>query len=194
LTKVKICGIHSLTTVPILNELQPDLVGFVFAKSKRQVQLQEALTIKQELSPTIKTVGVFVNPTFDQIVPLIEQQVIELVQLHGRQDQDLVEQIQKMGVQVTQVIHVTDHLTTTPDFVMYDGQQPGSGQKIDWDLIQTNRQPFFLAGGLTPDNVQQAIQTVQPDYVDVSSGVETDGQKDPEKIRQFIRRARNARS
>lgn len=194
MTKVKICGIHNLETIQTLNEAKPDLVGFVFAPSKRQVNLAEALQMRAMLDPQIETVGVFVNPTLAEVEPIVAAHAISVVQIHGTQDAQLVNAIRNLGVKVTQVLHVGDELAVTPDYIMYDGTQPGSGQTIDWQAVKTSQFPTFLAGGLDAANVETAITTADPDFVDVSSGVESDGQKDNTKIREFIRRARHARN
>ncbi|WP_137596869.1 phosphoribosylanthranilate isomerase [Paucilactobacillus kaifaensis] len=194
MTKVKICGLKTLADVAAVNDAQPELAGFVFAPSQRQISTKQAQLLRQNLSAAIQAVGVFVNPTLAQIKPLIEKGIIQLVQLHGVQDQKLITQLQQLGVKVIQAVQLETELVTNPDYVMFDGRQPGSGTVIDWHKITKPEQPLFLAGGLTPTNVIDGIETVIPAFVDVSSGVETNGKKDATKIMQFTRRAHYARN
>jgi len=194
LTKVKICGLRTNADVVAVNEAKPELAGFVFAPSKRQITAKQALFLRQNMNEDIQTVGVFVNPTLEQVLPLLKSDIIQLVQLHGQQNQMLITKLQQAGVKVIQAIQTDAKLITKPDYVMYDGRKPGSGNVIDWQKINQSEQPLFLAGGLTPANVVQAIAVVKPDFVDVSSGVETDGHKDTTKIIQFTRRAHYARN
>jgi len=191
-TKVKICGLSTVEAVQTVNQIQADLAGFVFAPSKRQVNFDQAQQLRQVLEPSIAAVGVFVTPDLALISRLAQTATIQIVQLHGPQDQAVTDRIHQLGLRVTQVLHPGDTLTTTPDYVMFDGVHPGSGQRIAWQDITQMHQPTFLAGGLTPANVETAIERVHPDFVDVSSGVETNGIKDPTKIIEFTRRAHHA--
>lgn len=192
MTKVKICGLKTLADAAAVNAAQPELAGFVFAPSRRQIDITQAQTLRQSIDANIQTVGVFVEPTLAQIKPLILEDIIQLVQLHGNQNQELVARLQQLGVKVIQAIQLGTELVTKPDYVMIDGRHPGSGKTIAWDQIIKPQLPLFLAGGLTPANVVTAIETVAPDFVDVSSGVETKGHKDATKIMQFTRRAHYA--
>lgn len=194
LTKVKICGLKTIADVQAVNDAQPELAGFVFAQSKRQVTATQAANLRAQLDSNIDAVGVFVNPTLAEIKPLLSSHTIQLVQIHGQQNQQLVAQLRQLGTKVIQAIQPGEQLKVTADYVMYDGRKPGSGTTIDWQTIDEEQRPFFLAGGLTPDNIETAITTVLPDFVDVSSGVETDGHKDAMKIMKFTWRAHNARN
>lgn len=194
MTKVKICGLHTIAAVETANQIHADLAGFVFAKSRRQVDFELAKQLRAALAPQIEAVGVFIEPDLPLITKLAQSNVVQIIQIHGAQDQATIDQIHQLGLRVTQVIHPGTPLITKPDYVMFDGVNPGSGQAIDWAGVQQVDQPVFLAGGLTPDNVVTAIERVHPEYVDVSSGVETNGQKDPNKIIEFTRRAHHARN
>lgn len=193
MTKVKICGLTTQEAITAVNEIHADLAGFVFAASKRQVSLTKAKQLRQLLAQEIDAVGVFVEPDLDLITQLADQAIIQIVQIHGPQNDNVIKKIQQMGLRVTQVLNPGDQLVTTPDYVMFDGRHPGSGHQISWSDIPTVTQPFFLAGGLNPINVADAINQVHPDFVDVSSGVETNGKKDPTKIIEFTRRAHYAK-
>lgn len=183
-----------MDAVQAVNQIHADLAGFVFAKSRRQVSIDQARQLRESLDHQIPTVGVFIEPDLELIQQLADQHIINIIQIHGEQNQSTINSIHEMHLKVTQVLHPGQTLLTEPDYVMYDGINPGSGHQIDWDNIAQVRQPFFLAGGLDPANVETAINQVHPDFVDVSSGVETDGHKDPAKIIEFTRRAHYARN
>lgn len=186
MTLVKICGIHDLTTIPVLNALHPDLVGFVFAPSKRQVSRRQAQQLRQALDLSILTVGVFVNESINDMLQILHDSSISYIQLHCQEDAHKIQTLRKAGAKVIQVRHqLTDQQPTAADILLYDNSA-GRGQQLAWQPLPNHQQPQFLAGGLTPDNVQSALQITHADGVDVSSGVETDGSKDPTKIEQFI--------
>lgn len=191
MAKAKICGLMRLEDIEAVNNAHPEMAGFVFADSLRQISVPTAQNFRTHLDNDIKTVGVFVEPDMKKIEQLAKDKTVSVIQIHGKQNQETVTKIQALGLQVTQVIHPGEELITKPDYVMYDGQNPGSGQLINWTQIKKPDQPVFLAGGLTPENVAKAIQAIQPDFVDVSSGVETDQQKDSAKISKFTQEAHN---
>ena len=193
MVKIKICGLTTSQDVVAVNQLQPELVGFVFADSFRQVTVEQARKLRLQLDQRILSVGVYVQPDLSQIKILAAEKIISMVQIHGPQRQNEVALIQSLGLQVIQVIQPGMRLETKPDFVMFDSLTPGSGHTVGWTAVPQPPQPFFLAGGLTADNVSQAIATVQPDFVDVSSGVETNRRKDYDKIKQFIVEVRNGK-
>lgn len=186
MTLIKICGIQDPATVTVLNQFQPDFVGFVFAPSRRRVSFEQALELRQLLDPAIQTVGVFVNADFDAMLELVQAGIISHVQLHGDEDEGLVKRLQAAGAKVIQVRHqITESHPTTADLIMYDGGA-GTATRLDWQPFEKAQQPQILAGGLTPENVGRALQATRADGVDVSSGVETAGEKDPQKIAEFI--------
>lgn len=190
MTLIKICGIHDRSTIPMLNQQHPDFVGFVFAPSKRQVTIEQAQQLRQSLDSHIKTVGVFVDASLDQMLTPYRKGIISYIQLHGHEDPEATKQLQNAGAKVIQVRHSMSEQQPTPaDVIMYDGGA-GTGTKLKWQFMANKQQPQFLAGGLDPNNVQKALKITNADGVDVSSGVETNGQKDPAKIKQFIRNVR----
>ncbi len=199
MTRIKICGLRTAEDIDAANQYCPDYVGFVFAPSKRQITPKIACMLKQQLNTSIQTVGVFVNEDILSIARLVSDGMIDLVQLHGDEDDKYRQRLkQHITCPVIQAVSVgkslPDPLPRFSDFLLFDtassNQRGGSGTVFDWSLIKGVDQPFFLSGGLKADNVTQAIASLSPYCVDTSSGMETDGKKDPEKIRLFIELAR----
>lgn len=201
--KVKICGLRRVEDIKIVNELLPDYIGFVFAPSSRQVTVQEAKALKNLLRPEIKAVGVFVNASVEEIVSLVNDEVIDLVQLHGDEDtfycQALREKIKGPIIKVIplkneQALENLDAYAC--DYFLFDtyvaGKYGGSGQLGKLSLLQGRKfsKPYFLAGGLTSQNVSEALAQVEAFAVDVSGGVEVDGYKDRDKIADFLQAVR----
>lgn len=199
MTKIKICGIVCHRGIEAVNLFLPDYIGFVFAKeSRRMVTLETAKTLKGRLDGRIKAVGVFVDEEIGSIVEAANQDIIDLIQLHGRETEDYIKKLKKKtkvplikAVQASSPEEVTRALSTSADMLLFDSQRPGSGKTFDHSLIpQGIRKPFFMAGGLNTDNVETVMGICRPFGLDVSSGVETSGQKDEEKIREFIETVR----
>lgn len=194
MTKIKICGLSRMEDIEAVNAAQPDYIGFVFAASKRQVDMATARTLKQALDPGIETVGVFVNHPVAEIIALAEQNIIDIIQLHGDEDEATVRLLQtQTGLPVIRAFRVkdqTDIRATAADYQLFDTYDPsqygGSGAAFNWDLLVGVTGDFFLAGGLNSSNIAAAIQQVRPYCVDLSSGVETDGVKDPDKIINIV--------
>ena len=192
MTKVKICGLSTVEAVETAVLAGADYIGFVFAESKRQVSLEQAQELAKRVTGKTKIVGVFVSPSLENLEQAIAQVPLDMVQIHGNFDEAL---IPKISVPVIRAIQLRDgeaQVSIQADYLLFDAPVAGSGQTFDWDLLkdQKIRQDFFIAGGLTVDNVCQARETFQPYALDVSSGVETDGRKDIEKIKAFIEGAK----
>lgn len=192
MTKVKICGLSTVEAVETAVLAGADYIGFVFAKSKRQVSLEQAHELARLVTGKTKIVGVFVSPSLEDLEQAIAQVPLDIVQIHGTFDEAL---IQKISVPVIRAIHLSDgeaQVSSQADYLLFDAPVAGSGQTFDWNLLKDQKiqQDFFIAGGLTVDNVRQARETFQPYALDVSSGVETDGRKDIEKIKAFIEGAK----
>ena len=230
MSKIKICGLIRPEDVDAVNEVLPDYVGFVFAKSRRQVSAETAALLKRRLHPEIKAVGVFVNEGIDTIVNLCSSGTIDLIQLHGDEDRSYLSRLRALvpneiikAVRLqreennseslltellpvssdnnTSYIHgmcagqsrnieaLEDAMKFESDYLLLDtyhkGQYGGSGVSFDWSIVKDLKRPYFLAGGLNLENVSQAIHTLSPYGVDISSGVETDGRKDADKIREI---------
>ena len=192
MTKVKICGLSTVEAVETAVLAGADYIGFVFAESKRQVSLEQAHELAKLVTGKTKIVGVFVSPSLEDLEQAIAQVPLDIVQIHGMFDETL---IPKISVPVIRAIQLSDQeakVTSPADFLLFDAPVAGSGRTFDWDLLKDQKiqQDFFIAGGLTVDNVRQARETFQPYALDVSSGVETDGRKDIEKIKAFIEGAK----
>ena len=193
MTKVKICGLSTKEAVGTAVSAGADYSGFVFAPSKRQVTLEQAAELSKLIPTDVKKVGVFVSPSRAQLLEAIDKVGLDLVQVHGQVADDLFENLPCDSIQAVQVDGEGHVPNSQADYLLFDAPVAGSGQPFDWAQLDTTglTQPFFIAGGLNEDNVVKAIQHFTPYAVDVSSGVETDGQKDHEKIRRFIERVKN---
>ena len=193
MTKVKICGLSTKEAVKTTVSAGADYIGFVFAPSKRQVTLEQAAELVKIIPTYVKKVGVFVSPSRAELLEAIEKVSLDLVQIHGQVADDLFADLPCSSIQAVQVDGNGHVPNSQADYLLFDAPVAGSGQTFDWGNLDTAglAQPFFIAGGLHEDNVEDAIQYFTPFAVDVSSGVETDGKKDHEKIRRFIERVKN---
>lgn len=190
MVKVKICGLMREADVIAVNAAEADYAGFVFAPSRHQVSLETALKLKSLVDPSIKTVGVFVNESPDDILAIYQAGAIDVAQLHGKSTPEEIQKLQAAGLEVIQVFERQSiDLTSQADFLMVDSGK-GSGQLMNLKQVPHIDRPLILAGGLSPENVSRAVQIVQPAIVDVSSGVETNGVKDADKISRFIKNAK----
>lgn len=197
MTKVKICGIKNLDEVAMMNDLDVDYVGFVFAKSKRQINITSAKKMKKQLNKDIKVVGVFMNESVSEILKTAKDVPLDIIQIHGDCQ---VEVLKEFFDKIWQAVSIRDEkdiskLKGIPTEIMplCDGRKPGSGKAFNWDLLKNhmNEKAFVLAGGLTEKNVEEAIKTLNPTVVDVSSGVEGSSGKDKRLVKAFIRRVKN---
>lgn len=204
MSKIKICGLTRQEDIMTVNEYLPDYIGFIFAESRRQVTEEQAKLLKQLLSPWVKAVGVFVNDDIRRIAGLCSKGIIDLVQLHGDEDEEYIRCLRTMtdkviikAVRVKTSADVIQAFDSEADYLLFDTyhkqQYGGSGIAFDWSLIKKSVRKFFLAGGINEDNILEAVGNYQPYAVDVSSGVETDGKKDPQKIRNIIAKVRSVK-
>ena len=193
MTKVKICGLSTKGAVETAVSAGADYIGFVFAPSKRQVTLEQAAELAKIIPTNVKKVGVFVSPSRSELLEAIEKVGLDLVQVHSRVADDLFDDLPCASIQAVQVDGDGHVPNSQADYLLFAAPVAGSGQTFDWGQLDTTElsQPFFIAGGLNEDNVARAIQHFSPFAVDVSSGVETDGQKNHEKIRRFIERVKH---
>ena len=200
MTKIKICGLTRPEDIDSVNEALPDYVGFVFAESRRRVTVPLAEALKRRLNPKIKAVGVFVNADPAEIARVAGGGSIDLIQLHGDEDAAYIGSIKRLtGLPVIKAVRIQyrEQIRAAQalpcDLLLLDtyqkGAYGGTGQTFDYGLIPPLHKPFFLAGGLSADNINDAL-CIGPYGVDVSGGVETDGVKDAGKIRELIRRIR----
>ncbi len=197
MTKIKLCGLSSVSDIEAANAIKPEYIGFVFAeKSKRYVSKAQAAVLKSKLDADIKAVGVFLDNDIDTVASMIELGIIDIVQLHGSEDEEYIAKLRTVTdkpIIKAFVIRSQEDVKraerTSADFVLLDGGK-GDGKTFDHGLLKSIKRPYFLAGGLNPGNVREAIKKLQPYAVDVSSGVETDGVKDKEKMAAFAAEVR----
>lgn len=212
--KVKMCGISKVETIPAVVEAKPDYMGLVFAPSKRQVTVDQAKILVEELhrgyakkygldteydkNDTIKTVGVFVNETVDNLVTIANEANLDAVQLHGDEDETFIQSLKERtnvevwkAVQIRTAADAEKWIDSSADMLLFDAyhkdERGGTGEVFDWSSLDAFERPFMLAGGIDSTNVARAIRTVRPYGIDISSGIETNGVKDDEKITAFTK-------
>lgn len=201
MSKIKICGLKRLKDIEYANSIHPDYVGFVFwDKSKRNVSFELAREMRDNLNPDIQSVGVFVDRDIDDIVYLVNEGIISCVQLHGKEDDSTIESIRNKinkNATIIKAFEVKDKSDviianeSVADMVLIDSGK-GSGIAFDWTILSEINRDYFLAGGLSIDNVAKAVTELDPYAVDVSSNVETDGFKDFDKMKSFCKSVREA--
>lgn len=192
MTKIKLCGLTRPCDIAAANELMPEYIGFVFAKkSRRYVTPQAAAELKRQLHRDITAVGVFVDSPPEEIAELLDSGVIDAAQLHGGEGEKDIAKLRiltkKPIIQAFTIKTETDinrAEQSSADCILLDSGA-GTGTAFDWDLIKSVSRPYFLAGGLSADNVSAAVERLHPYAVDVSSGIETDGFKDRFKMAEF---------
>lgn len=200
-TKIKICGLTRKEDIEAVNEARPDYIGFVFAESKRRIDETRAIELKALLDPSVKAVGVFVNEKISNIIRLCDLDVIDLIQLHGDEDAGYMEELRKhtskkviKAFRIRSREDVANAAAFPSDYVLLDAYQEGKyggiGRPFDWSVISGIERPYFLAGGISGSNVAEAVTQFRPYCVDVSSGVETGGYKDPVKIKSIVEKVR----
>ena len=193
MTKIKLCGLSRPCDIETANAIKPEYIGFVFApKSKRYVTPEKAKQLKQMLVPNIKAVGVFVDEEVEPIAKLLNDGIIDIAQLHGNEDEDVIRRLRHLtnkpiikAFRIETARDIANAQSCTADYVLLDSGA-GTGTVFNWNLIQSINRPYFLAGGLSPDNAKGAVTMLQPFAVDVSSGIETDGVKDKTKMAKFV--------
>ena len=194
MTKIKLCGLSRPCDIEAANALQPDYIGFVFApKSRRYVSPETAAGLRTRLDPAIRAVGVFVNERPEAVAALLRAGTIDIAQLHGSEDAAYIERLRALtGQPIMQAFRMESERdiaaaqASTADSVLLDSGAGGTGTAFDWTLLRSIGRPYFLAGGLSPDNVGNAVRLLHPYAVDVSSGIETDGKKDRNKMAAFV--------
>ncbi|MBR3051577.1 MAG: phosphoribosylanthranilate isomerase [Selenomonadaceae bacterium] len=193
MTKIKLCGLSCVEDIRAANELCPEFIGFVFAeKSRRYISPEKAAALKKILRKEISAVGVFVDAEIKTVATLANQNIIDAIQLHGNEDDDYIKNLRALTDKlIIKAVHFDALKNFAADFLLIDSGA-GDGKIFDWSLIKNFSRPYFLAGGLTPENVSAAIKFLKPFAVDVSSGIETNGRKDAAKMREFVTAARGA--
>ncbi len=216
--KLKMCGISKVETISAIVDAKPDYMGLVFAPSKRQVTVDQAKTLVEELHKQyanrynrdaeqysnqtlihqefIKTVGIFVNETLDNLVTIATEVNLDAVQLHGDEDEAFIQSLKERtnvevwkAVQIRSAADAEAWIDSSADMLLFDAyhkdERGGTGEVFDWSSLDEFERPFMLAGGIDSTNVARAIRTVRPYGIDISSGIETEGVKDDEKIKAF---------
>ncbi len=200
--KLKICGLQTIQDVEAVNTILPDYAGFVFAESRRRISEETAAELRNKLAPGIIAVGVFVNENPEKILRLCRSQTIDVIQLHGDENEEYHNRLrEKLSNPILRAVRVRSEQDILEaegrncDYLLLDAYREqeygGSGVEFDWGLIPKLKKPFFLAGGINIGNVVKAIQKYRPYCIDVSTGVETEGRKDPDKLRELSRLVRN---
>lgn len=199
--KIKICGLTREQDIQAVNQWMPDYIGFVFAeKSRRYISKQQAERLKKKLSSDIQAVGVFVNEPKEKIARFFMENTIDIAQLHGQETEEEISWIKEQtGKPVIKAISVSGETdvqywqNSCADYLLFDNGIGGTGLTFDWNLIKKNKKPYFLAGGIGLHNITEAMK--QGAYaIDLSGGVETDGQKDAKKIADIVHSVRMYRT
>ena len=199
MTRIKLCGLTRPCDIEWANALMPDYIGFVFAgKSRRYVSPERAGALRKRLNSGISAVGVFVNEAPEVVATLLNNGVIDLAQLHGREDENYIKSLRSLtekpliqAIRVDGPADLERARLSSADHILLDNGAGGTGTAFDWALLKDFDRPCFLAGGLDPENVAQAVKAVRPFAVDVSSGIETDGVKDYKKMAAFVNAVRH---
>lgn len=207
MTKIKICGLSRREDIESVNMVSPDYIGFImgFPKSHRNITIERAKTLRAGLKEEIQVVGVFVDAEISMIVDACAQKVIDIIQLHGREDIRYIERLKavlasvEVQAKIIKAIQVKSKedlalIKEVPaDMILLDAGM-GDGKLFSqeqMDLLKSVNRDYFLAGGLNPENVSELLESLHPFGVDVSSGVETEKKKDRKKIRRFVQNVRN---
>lgn len=198
--KIKLCGLTRPSDIETANLLHPDYVGFVFAKeSRRYVSPERVKTLKELLHPDILAVGVFVDEEAESVAAWLSSGIIDVAQLHGREDEAYIKRLRELtkrpiikAFSVKETHDIEKANDSLADFVLLDAGDGGTGTAFDRELLTGMSRPYFLAGGLDADTVGEVVRRWRPYAVDVSSGIETDGVKDTEKMQAFVKNVREA--
>ena len=193
MTRIKLCGLTRPEDIAAANALQPEYIGFVFApKSRRYVSREMAAELKAQLSPGIQAVGVFVNEEPETVVSLLNAGIIDIAQLHGQEDAAYLARLRSLtakslwqAFRAETAAGLAAAARSTADMVLLDSGAGGTGTVFNWKLLQGFPRPYILAGGLDADNAADAVTRLHPYAVDVRSGIETTGKKDPAKMAAF---------
>lgn len=200
--RIKLCGLTRPCDIEAVNDLRPDYIGFVFAKkSRRYVSPEQAAELKSLLRPGILAVGVFVDEEIGRITALLSSGVIDLAQLHGGEDETYIERMRERtdrpiikAFRVEGEEDIEKAQASAADYVLLDSGGGGTGKAFDRELLARIDWPYFLAGGLDASTVGEAVKRWRPYAVDVSSGIETNGVKDAEKMRRFMEAVRGGKN
>lgn len=195
MAKIKICGLKRPEDIQAVNAVKPDFCGFVIEvpKSSRCVSREQVRELTKGLLPNILPVGVFVNAPVELPAQLLNEGTIAIAQLHGKEDEAYIRELRKLtdkpliqAFSVRTAEDVERACASTADYILLDQGSGGTGKTFDWSLVNGIERPFFLAGGLSVENLEQAVRGLNPWAVDLSSSLEVDGKKDPARIRAAV--------
>lgn len=204
--KIKMCGLKRPEDIVYANECLPDYIGFVFAESRRKVSAQEAEKLGRQLDPAIRKVGVFVNEPVRQLISISDKAGLDILQLHGDEGKEYIKEVRKKtgkeiwkAVRVRTAKDIREAEELTADKLLLDSfsedSYGGTGKIMDFSVLEQTdiRMPYFIAGGLTVDNLSEIIEKTGPYGIDISSGIETGGIKNREKMLQVIKCVRGGK-
>lgn len=198
MSKIKICGLSRKCDIDYVNELMPDYIGFVFAKSRRQIDRRKAEKLREMLNENIQTVGVFVNEDINKVADIANNSIIDMIQLHGSEDETYVKSLRyKTDAKIIKAFKINSYENikmaneSDAEYILLDNGNGGTGESFDWGYVDNIDRPYFLAGGINESNLEAALR-LQPYAIDLSSGIETDGFKDYNKIKNVIRTVRGS--
>ena len=199
MAKLKICGLTCEADVAAVNEVRPDFAGFVIEVPgrRRSITVEQMKVLVKGLNKDTLPIGVFVDAPLELPISLLRDGTLWAAQLHGNEDEEYIEKIQNMtgkhvikAFSIKTLEDVKRALKSPAHYILLDQGIGGTGEAFDWNLVPPVKRPFFLAGGLAPENLRAAIAALHPWAVDISSSLETNGKKDPEKIRRLFRMLR----
>lgn len=197
---IKICGLRSIQDIEIINRYPIDYAGFIFAPSKRQITLEKAKELRKLLNPKMISVGVFVNEPIEKIALCVQNKVIGMIQLHGDEDERYIYKLKEViQVPIIKAFRIKDYesikkqkyLIESPliDTILLDtwhkASYGGTGETFNWQLLHYINRPYILSGGIDSTNIEKAL-SYKPYGVDSCSKVETNGQKDEQKVKQLV--------
>ena len=191
---IKFCGIRRPEDIEAVNETRPDLAGFIIVKDRRRyISPEKVCELRQKLNHSIKVVGVFIDEDIEVVAKLLHDGIIDIAQLHGNESEDYIRELKsRTGAQVIKAVGIrssedVERAERSPaDLVIVDSPGGGTGNTFDWELLKKIKRPYILAGGINAENIKEAVEMLHPYGVDVSSGIETDGYKDKEKMKAFM--------
>lgn len=196
--RIKICGLFRKQDIEYVNAAVPDFIGFVFAESRRRVSYDQAAGLRAGLDKCIFPIGVFVDAPLSDITKLYEKNIISIAQLHGNEDEEYINNLRSMcGITIIKAVKVRHSgdiaawQKSSCDYLLLDNVSGGSGRRFDWKLVENINKPFFLAGGIDSNNIEEAMK-LNPYCLDISSGAETNGVKDRDKIINLVAAVRSS--
>lgn len=204
--KIKMCGLRRPDDIIYANECLPDYIGFVFAESRRKVSGREAKKLGEQLDPSIKKVGVFVNEPLRSLISISEEAGLDIIQLHGDEGEEYIKEVKHetgkelwKAVRVRMVKDIQEAQRLPADKLLLDSfseeSYGGTGKVMDFAVLDQAdiRKPYFIAGGLTVENLPETLKKAEPYGIDISSGIETEGVKDREKMLKVIQCVRGGK-